>query len=420
MNIGLGAYLTELRQARAMAAAEAARSADISRSSLHNWESGKHALRIEELEALLRALSASETEVKTALSLLERPRAQRRLAEIEPETALLPHGGSLLRAMRLRRGWTQEQAAAVYAVQQSTVARWEHAESWPSAEKLHGICFALRAHGLEVAALTRGPFSLGGQWGCGQEPKLLEEMEQALQDIHDRLNDSRCYPLGDLLYLSLEVHFTPLARRSKAGRRLLSQLLIKHALYLGERCQPAEAGATAMRALTLLSEAGEKSLSQRLTIEMLWAVWKFPIEEHASILSHWLHQKLEPASLNWVRAQISASLMEQGLHEEGLALLRKTLGEVGADTHLSQHYRNAYAEALLIVGRAPEAVEMIQVVDTQAPSVRLRTKLALAEGHLAVGNRSQAHDWLQSGYSDNTMLSISYYMPQMEALTARL
>ena len=66
----LGNYLLGLRQAKGFTSTGLSLLAQVSRATLYNWETGKSLPRMQELEAVLRALQASKAEKEHALALL--------------------------------------------------------------------------------------------------------------------------------------------------------------------------------------------------------------------------------------------------------------------------------------------------------------------------------------------------------------
>lgn len=82
-----------------------------------------------------------------------------------------PTGGDLLRAMRLRKGWTQQQTAAQVGVVRTAVAHWERGERLPSTEQIQALCDALEAREEELIVLTTGAFMATR----AQEPATREE-----------------------------------------------------------------------------------------------------------------------------------------------------------------------------------------------------------------------------------------------------
>src|SRR5689334_15149264 len=134
MTEQVGTLLWELRTARGWSLGQLAQRAGVSKAALSRWENGERLPRVPELEATLAALGADATQRALAFARIQAPRALRQLRE-PSETGRLgppPSMGDLLRAMRLRGGWTQTQIALRLGVGQNTVARWELGERQPS------------------------------------------------------------------------------------------------------------------------------------------------------------------------------------------------------------------------------------------------------------------------------------------------
>ncbi|MCW3055791.1 MAG: Helix-turn-helix protein [Chthonomonadales bacterium] len=136
-------FLRTLRQTRGLSLRDTAAAAGIARYTLIRWEQGHTLPRLPEFQAVLTTLGATPAEQTRALQLLEAPRAARLMQQetSNPTTAdiLQPHGGDLLRALRLRRGWTVTEAARQIGTAQNTVSRWEHGDAWPSPDRSRAI-----------------------------------------------------------------------------------------------------------------------------------------------------------------------------------------------------------------------------------------------------------------------------------------
>lgn len=419
----LAVLLRQKRLSSGYSVSEAATRVGVSRRSLTRWESGAARPRLDEMKRLLEVLNLSEPERRRLLDLLATPAALKEIYRQGGEELPfpLPHQGDLLRALRLRRGWRQEDLAPLLGVNQTTLARWENGNMWPSSALLHQLCYLLRVHEEELAALTMGPYFLSGRetspngWG-------LEALEQSLIGVKRKLDNPHYYVLGDLYYLSLEAQTLPLAQKSEAGRYLLVRILLAHAAYLGERCQPVEAGRVGEQVLAMVPKEGEKWNNLRLQGEMFYTVWKYPMREHARRLRHWLDRRLDLDNRVWVAGQISSSLLSQGQVDLALNMEQGNfplIAEKG-DAKAIAHWRNGYAEFLLSAGRPAEATELFHVSELMTPPSKIRTKLFLSEAHLANGNRTRAHDWLSEAASETNMLGIDYYQPQIASLAGRL
>ena len=420
-DLPLEVLLRQKRVASGYNLSAAAARAGVSRRSLTRWETGGARPHLEELQRVLSALGVSAQEREVLLNKLGTPAAIKALHH-QDEDAFpfpLPHQGDLLRALRLRLGLRQDDVATKLGVSQATLARWESGRVWPTESMLHQICFQLQAQEEELLALSKGPCSLAER---GAAPVELEVLELRLNAIERKLHEPSYYGLGDLLYLSLEAQVLPQLERSQQARFLLVKTLLSHAKYLSERCQPIEAGRTAVQALNLMPRQGDAWNNLRLQGEMYYAVWKYPLRDHVMHLRHWLHRPLDTRHQVWVSGQIAASLLEMASYEEALALEKQSYSLIlqQGDPERVANFRNGYAETLLRVGQAAEAAELIQVTDVMGPATRLRTKLTLAEAHLVNKNRPRAQDWLNEAVLDNARLGIAYYQPRILSLTQQL
>jgi transcriptional regulator with XRE-family HTH domain len=181
----VGTLLREWRTSRGWSLSRLARQAGLSKGTLSYWESGTYLPRVAELEAVLDALDVTTAERAEAWVRVGAPRAARRLREAA--VAGLPGVGHLLRAMRRRRGWTQQDVASRVGVRQSAVARWERAEARPSATHLHALCVAFDARPEELAALQAGTASLESDGSAADLPDASDEgTENALSAAVDR------------------------------------------------------------------------------------------------------------------------------------------------------------------------------------------------------------------------------------------
>jgi len=169
----LGARLKALRQARGLSRDAAAAGGETSTETLKGWESGRRAPRGPALDRLLLSLEATPRERADLLA--RNDEAYARVALMDT-----PHGppvdhGALLRAFRLRGGWTQAEAARRTGVSQSAVAQWEAGSRIPEGAALHAALFALGATGEEALALLAHPHASA----AGDDPlKVHDDIER--------------------------------------------------------------------------------------------------------------------------------------------------------------------------------------------------------------------------------------------------
>jgi transcriptional regulator with XRE-family HTH domain len=145
-----GATLRELRLARGLSQSEAARRAAISPGALANWEAGRRMPRGAPLDRLLKVLEAPKGLRAAILSAVDPAHARIVLAH-DPIGAPIPLG-TMLRALRQRRGTTQAELAQALGVAQSTVASWEQGDGIPDAETHQTALYLLGASAEEATA----------------------------------------------------------------------------------------------------------------------------------------------------------------------------------------------------------------------------------------------------------------------------
>ena len=151
-----------------------AQKAGVHASTLSRWEAGQRQPSLHELERILEALGASSLQRIEVLRGVEAPRAIRRLRELSPQRSPTV-SGDLLRAMRMRQGWTQAETATRIGVSQGRLSKWECSEDWPSTERLHTLCYTLQAHAEEVVLLTRGTLQLSDGSNSTLSPEAWRE-----------------------------------------------------------------------------------------------------------------------------------------------------------------------------------------------------------------------------------------------------
>ncbi|RYG58656.1 transcriptional regulator, partial [bacterium] len=170
MQSSLGSFLRELRQLRSLSQTRAAKLAGIGRVTLNRWETGVQQPRLLDLESLLSALDTTQQERLKARSLLGTPFLSKQTPPAlgEPGQSVIervtvpngigpmPHRGELLRALRMRRGLSQEETAQKIGVTTRTVRRWESSEVWPAPAYISSLCYCLEARTEEMVALTTG------------------------------------------------------------------------------------------------------------------------------------------------------------------------------------------------------------------------------------------------------------------------
>jgi transcriptional regulator with XRE-family HTH domain len=411
---------------------QTAQAAGIHRSTLHRWEKGEAQPRLTELTALLTVLDASMQQKRTALHLMDTPRAVRQLRQEVTQIAKqggmapLPHGGDLLHAMRMRQGLALDEVARCVQVTGGTLRRWEKMEVWPSLEQLHQLCYALDAQEEEIFALTVGQFTQRPQ----TQKVAIETLQERLRNIR-RLEAQvpAGYPLFELTYLQLEADAWPLALRSAAGKQMLISIYAFHAQSLSFRERLAEAGPVAGRALELMTD-GLK----------LQRDWLYPVivsarsivyrgerpapKQGLERLRAWLSEARWAEMQAWIWSDMAKYIGLSGEQETALTLVDQAcrLMESGGDEVELRLRKWDKASLLLQAGRPGAALSI--VVEKEAlpgdPRESLDVSLLRAQTYLELGDLTTAHNWLQSALTTLETYHLEYKRPHAETLAVRM
>jgi transcriptional regulator with XRE-family HTH domain len=397
----VGSLLWQWRTANGWSLGRLARAAGVSKAALSQWESGKRQPRLPELEATLDALGATSAQRALALSRIDAPRALRQLRAGASEEGLVPppSAGDLLRAMRHRGGWTQEQIAVRVGVRQHSVARWESGERLPSADEIQAVCFALGAHAEELVALTAGRFSEPTDW-----PTTWDEAEPHLRArlAHLELQSG----LIDLHYLALEHDLWSWATREERARTLLAHAYGHHALFCRNRGSWAEVEPLAQRALSL-SPRQEQEPDPILrailgsAAAVVYGGHRQAPERGVQRLTDWLARSAaQPEMTAWMLSDMAKYLAMEGQTETALTLAQRAChSAAGYHAPIELYLRRYdYGRLLLEAGRAVEALDVLPEPDHAYPYHETEDLLLLAEAHGQAGNPSEAQDWLGRAY----------------------
>ena len=266
----MGGKLRHLRSARGFSLGALSDRAGVHKATLSRWESGVQRPSIPELEATLVALEAPAETRQAILGLLGAagaPRALRLLhrerrgevarAALPPSLLRegMPGSGSLLRALRSRRGWSQEQLASHLRRHVSVISRWERGDAWPSPDLLQPLCVLLGATAAETAALMTGTLTGGGTGSEGESVEAVDVLEHRFRSHLAKIDTlSELYPAMDLAFIALEASLWAQGIRRAAVRPLLAEVYSHHANYLRNASRFVEGGIYAEKALALIRE----------------------------------------------------------------------------------------------------------------------------------------------------------------------
>jgi transcriptional regulator with XRE-family HTH domain len=426
----LGDFLQTLRASRRLGLSAAAQAAGVHRSTLHRWEQGDTLPRLSELEALLSVLKADPNQKRQALLRLDAPRGKTQVREdivrIGEHLGIgsMPHGGDLLRALRMRRGLSLDEAASRIQITGGTLRRWEKMEVWPSLEQLHRLCYTLGAQEEEILALTVGRFAQ--IWG-DKENVTLESLQQRLEDISASRFALMQSQLIELSLLTLEAQLWALAARSAGGRRLLAQVYTLHAHILSDQERFAEMGQHADRALAI---APEKS-----TREEFWLrarIFSAHAESNRGSVSgnrrsierfrQLLPFARTPDQESWILTSLGELLVEDGAIESGLFLIDQAcrVAERCENPIYRRLHENDKARILLKIQRPAEALNIIATAPDDNVYFLTGQLLEQAEAYLDMGKPSEAHDHLDQAYHQIEAHNLHHFRSHADALAQRL
>jgi transcriptional regulator with XRE-family HTH domain len=423
----------------------------VHKSTLSRWESGAQRPNIPELEATLSVLHTSP---EMRLAILKRlgdagaPRA-RRLLQDEQRTAAvsarlsplllrdgMPGSGSLLRALRLRRGWSQERLSSHLRRHQSAISLWERGDTWPRPDVLQEICALLGATAAETAALqTSHP------GGTGALPEFGELEHQFHTQIVKASEASDLYPAMDLVFIALEAALWGHGLNQASVRSLLPRVYAHHANYLRNLGRFVEGGSFAEKALAL-REKSTISLSASedwITLAVACradAVAKGgnrprPGRGEAILYRRLSQNQLSISHKAWLLRKISDYHYIQGRvgeAEESLLFSRELTQQTSAwqedgiysADHSQVEVQRYMASQLLQSGRSEESLRWLPQATDKNPLNRLRDYLLWAKASLQLSRRSEAQTWIERAYAEIERHHVPHRLVDFERLAVLL
>ena len=327
---------------------------------------------------------------------MEAPRAVKRLRDVVDISP--PVSGDLLRAMRMRRGWTQQATAKRAGIAQGTLARWERTEDWPSAERLHTLCYVLQAQEAELIALTCGFLT------TAKPPPQTTLDREAARAIVSRYMFYA--PLADVEFLALEALLWHLSRKEKAAYFELSYTYGCHARFLAEQRRFAEAAVYVERTHQLGRSGYRDDIGWSAAViaesRIAGAGGRTPHPERAvKILRTWvddpfLRERKEYRA--WMHSEIAGYLLKMGEADSALLLGRQAIG-IAEEVDASEPWwrRGDYARVLVQAGQYGAALEECCAYLNRGyvPLEDLPFLLTGAQALAGLERGSEAADWVR-------------------------
>jgi transcriptional regulator with XRE-family HTH domain len=387
----VGALIRQLRLDRHMSLSKLAIRAAVAKSTLSYWESQARVPSIPELEAVLTALEVAPATRISALKLIDAPRAVQRLRSLTQGAP--PLSGDLLRAMRMRRKWSQERLATVLCVRRSSVSKWESGELWPASETLRQLCVVLRATSQEQSALAQGRVSFGRETGPTTSDSAAERLWVTLHDSSIELRD--------LMYLSLEADLWGESQRHADGgwaRPMLCEVYSRHAQFMEEQDRLTEAkwnSQTVINMCSALPEHLDRFVPAAIAYSKVLALGpNGSVNAAMETIRTWLSLVKTPLYRSWLLSDLAAFFALRRDAYEAVELFDAACEQAehtGMEVEIANR-RWEYAENLVQLGRVHEARGILNVI---APSSTQTFKEAYIHGQvaLALGERPEAEQW---------------------------
>ncbi len=428
----LGKLLKNLRQQRGLTQEKLALKAQVTARVLRYWESDAQFPREAELENVLNALEASAQEKKLIYALLPDTRMVRIVQNVAVanRTAASLLGqmlgiGDLMRAMRLRRSWTQEQFAEEMKVSRSSVLRWEATRNLPSEEDMERLCHLLNASPEERAAVLSRRL-LPTHWS----PQLtLEECRQQYELLMQiRGGNSALLPLAVLYTLALKRQVRLLLAQSSEALRLLAMVEVQHGWWLYMQGRFAEACAANWRGLNMVrgTFAPEDFWTRALNLLAAHASQgKNGAENSVRLLYPWL--RILPPSLQFVLL-CDIALYAGWAHrsDEAAQFLSRAehLMSQPSNPDTEQHWHSRYlfltkARVLLSSGKPLEAMVYLPTPSPLGDG-RVHDLLIWAEMLLAAGDKNTASGYLNEAQTVLNAMSLPHRQNKLDQLAQQL
>lgn len=427
MSLEIGKMVNKLRSERGLSLRGLAQLSGVGKSSLSRWEAGSSFPGIPEIEAVLNAMQVSEDERKTALGQLQAPRALERLQALTGDRP--PLSGDLLKAMRLRSRLTQTEVASRLGITQGMLAKWEIGGDWPSEERIHSLCYILRAREEELIALLHGRFLPSAFDDSLWEWDKIFDISQEL--MHPSAETST---LRDLRFITLESHLWHQSLHQPAASYFLTRTFALHSRFLHETGRLSEAHRYSEKTLLLVKQ-GTPALVQLPDPVWLDAVMvRARLEgcdgarpdpsRAAKILIQWLPEACRLEYRAWMLSDIAMMLSHTGDSACAVELSSKAIeyaargrwaGEVGFRTC-------DHARVLLGLGRPGKALKVLtaKIGEFEMPATVVSALIIMAQAFVELNQHMDARECLHMAHtkSDGNLLTI--YKPQIDMLQVRM
>lgn len=411
-----------MRNARGLSVGALGRASGIDKSAISRWETGRRQPRVNELEAVLAALNATDGERALAFVRIGAPRAVRTTRQAASDMGLFapPVVGDLLRAMRMRRGWSEQRLAAHLGVDRSAVAHWESGDRRPGTSELHTLCMALDAREQEVLALTEGCAS-----GDIRLIRLPPPGAGGLSDYMELIHAPSPPGLTDLHYLALEREMWEMAVRTPAARTLLARAYVNHGhqLILEERWASSRVPAARAFAMALKNPSDSITLSRATILSAALAVYGQPTprpERGIHIIQTFMNwEAAAPENAAWALSDMAKYLTLAGQAGDATPLAEKAARVARQAVNPTESFLRQCDLAQVLMDSGDTEAAMCVIPETGHPVELALVSLLMADACSRVGRIAESHDWLGQALPLIRTHGLKRLVPRAEGLAAR-
>lgn len=359
----------------------------VHKSTLSRWERDLQQPQVQEFTLLLSALNISDPERMACWRHFDTPRAA---LYRKDDTAALRSlgGGELLRALRLRAGIRQDDAARSVGVTRALLSRWERGERWPDSDKLQTLCYTLGASVDEMLYLTARGFV--------EAPSLPLQRTDVI-NMHYQLAYGSTTPQTPLFAWCLaarlgEINSKNLPQAQADQAAVWGTLSYDMGLLRGDlpiAAQYAQQTAGLMRASKRW--LGTSQLQGILTLAAVERLRTGPLNA-AHYLESWLDQILLGFVRAWLLSQQAGYLLEAGETDTALTLSRRAVQEAQG-TGEERFRRRDFARHLIAAGqysRALHELEWLTHSGVFSETENIPTQILIARALRGLGETSLA------------------------------
>lgn len=348
-------------------------------------------------------------------------------ATADDEAGLLPAGGDLLRAMRQRRGLSQEQVATSLRVSSATISYWEQSKVVPPSDRLAALFEVLGAQPEERAFLMEGRCFLAPP--LQETPATLDSLEQTLAILREEVYAGKSSGI-DLRFLVLESQLAPLAQPGRAARLLLTRVLAHHAEWLSWGRRRREALRCADRVVEILRQDGfplytARALPLAVHVQALIigsGSRRDSAVQAVELLQSWLSGEPPPQWQTFLYREMASHATDAGVAEAALDFSRRarSAAERTEDARDIRTSQNVQARVLTRLGRHREALVLLPVDEDTVPMNGFFEAIRRAEALLGLKEWNDARRWVTRAHELAVVCGYSHLQAQVENLVRQL